>query len=624
MCGICGIYSYRGGEPADTRLLAAMTASMEHRGPDDQGSHLDGTLGLGMRRLSIIDLEGGHQPLSGEDGTMVAVVNGEIYNFRELRRELEARGHTFRTRSDCEVVVHGFEEWGDDCLVRLNGMFGLAVWDARSRRLVLARDPFGVKPLYYRVDDRRLLFGSEVRAILADSDVERAVDHIALDQFMRFTFVPSPRTLFAGIGKLRPGYKLICDADGCREERFDRTEPHVARPASRQAAIAETRDLVERAIERQLVADVPVGVLLSGGVDSSAITAITCAAQGAPVDTFTVGFEEGFVENELDEARRVAQRHGCRHHDVVMTSREFADFLPMAIKTLEEPIATPSTLPFFRLCQLAKESVKVVLTGQGADEPFAGYDRVTAARFERYYRGLPRIVRDKVARPLADRLPRNERLHRAVDALDIADPADRLAAVYSVISAAERTRLYGEQLAQVPWENPVTQWQQAAAGLDPVTQMLHVDARFSLPDSLLLYCDKISMAVSLEARVPFLDLPLMHYAESLPPGLKLRGRTRKYVLKEAVRGWVSPQALQRPKVGFRTPVDEWFRAGTQRELTDRLLAGDSVCRRYLSAAEVGRMIEAHRLGARDYKRILYSLLTFELWHAEFMTGPRTR
>jgi len=623
VCGICGIYNFRTHEPVDAVRLAAMSASVAHRGPDDEGAHIDGDVGLAMRRLSIIDLEGGAQPIVNETGTIWTVCNGEIYNFRELRRRLEARGHEFRSRTDTEVIVHAYEEWGDDALSRFNGMFGLAIWDAQRRRLLLARDPFGVKPLYYHHDDRRLLFGSEVRTILTDPGVPRTVDLTALDHFLRFTFVPAPRTAFAGILKLRPGSKLVCDSSGCHEARFDWAVPRTVRPPSRVTAVAETRGLVERAVRRQLVADVPVGVMLSGGVDSSAITAITCEAQGS-VDTFTVGFEEDFADNELEEARLVAKRLGCRHHDVVVTSRDFAHFLPVAVRTLEEPIATASTQPFYRVCQLARESVKVVLTGQGADEPFAGYDRVTAARFERLYRALPHALRDRVVRPLAHRVPRSERLHRAVDALDIDDPADRLAAVYSVVSANERALLYGDQLSQTRWENPVAQWQEGAGALDPVSQMLYVDARFSLPDNLLTYCDKISMAVSLEARVPFLDLQLMRYAESLPPDLKIRGRTRKYVLKKAVEGWVSPQTLRRRKVGFRTPVDEWFREGTQRELTDRLFAGDSACTCYLDASEVKRMFDAHRRGTRDFKRILFSLLTFELWHAEFIAGPRTR
>lgn len=624
MCGICGIYNFRTGDPVDSTRLAAMSASILHRGPDDEGAHLDGDLGLAMRRLSIIDLDGGAQPITNETGTVWTVFNGEIYNFRELRRRLEVRGHEFRTQTDTEVIVHAYEEWGDEALSRLNGMFGVAIWDARRRRLLLARDPFGVKPLYYHLDNRRLLFGSEVRAILTDPRVPHAVDVTALDHFLRFTFVPAPRTAFAGILKLRPGSKLVCDSRGCHEARFDWAEPRTVRPPSQASAVAETRGLVERAVRRQLVADVPVGVMLSGGVDSSAITAITREAQGSAVDTFTVGFEGDFADNELEEARLVAQRLGCRHHDVVVSSRDFADFLPSAVRMLEEPIATGSAQPFYRVCELARESVKVVLTGQGADEPFAGYDRVTAARFERLYRALPQALRKGVARPLAKRLPRNERLRRAVDALDIDDPADRLAAVYSVVSADERALLYGEQLSQTPWENPVAQWQEGAGALDPVSQMLYVDARFSLPDNLLTYCDKISMAVSLEARVPFLDLQLMRYAEGLPPDLKIRGRTRKYVLKKAVEGWVSPRTLRRPKVGFRTPVDEWFREGTQRELTDRLFAGDSACARYLDASEVKRMVDAHRRGTRDFKRILFSLLTFELWHAEFIAGPRTR
>ena len=627
MCGICGILDYRGGEPVDERLLNAMTATLVHRGPDDEGTHIDGALGLGMRRLSIIDLEGGHQPIAGEDGSVVTVFNGEIYNFAELRRELEGHGHEFRTRCDTEVVVHAYEEWGTGALARLNGMFGLAVWDAKERRLLLARDPFGVKPLYYADDDGRLLFGSEVKAILRDPRVERRVDLTALDQFLRFAFVPAPRTAFAGIGKLRPGHALLVDENGVRTLRYAADAPPLHVDDTADEAEERLRELIEAAVRRQMVADVPVGVMLSGGVDSSATTAVMVRATEGPVESFTVGFGGGFVDDELDEARSVARTFGTHHHELLVSADEFAGFLPESVRALEEPIATPSTLPFFRVCQLARRDVKVVLTGQGADELFAGYDRALAERYGAPYRLLPRSLRTRLVRPAIDRLPRNEQLKRAAASLDQREPAERLAAVYSVIDARQRERLYGDDLRTAAQaENPVAYWQSRVAHLDGFSQMLYVDARFSLPDNLLIYGDKMSMAVSLEARVPFLDLELMRYAESLPPRFKIRRRTQKWLLKRAVAAWVPRRAVQRRKVGFRTPVDEWFRSGAQSELTDRLLTSDSACAAYLRGAVVKEMLDDHRGGRHDHRRILFGLLTFELWHQEFMErlGVRDR
>ena len=393
MCGICGTYNYGRRAPADEATVRAMATSMIHRGPDDEGFHVAGPLALGMRRLSIIDLAGGAQPIANEDGTVVVISNGEIYNFRELRRELEAHGHVFATQSDTEVIVHGYEQWGVGAFARLNGMFATAVWDASDQQLVLARDVFGIKPLYYWDDGSAVAFASEIRALFCDPRVRRAVDLQGLYQFVSLTFVPSPRTAFEGVSKLAPGHLLICDGGGVRSRRFQRSTPEPL-VASEEAVVVHLQEAIARAVERQMVADVPVGVMLSGGTDSAAVASIMTQVAGGPIQSFTVGFAGEFARNELQAARWTAERLQTTHRDIVVSNDDFADFLPKSVRYLEEPIATSSALPFCKVCQLAQQHVKVVLTGQGADEPFAGYPRHLGERYGATFRKYRSVCAD--------------------------------------------------------------------------------------------------------------------------------------------------------------------------------------------------------------------------------------
>ena len=623
MCGICGIYHYRHGRPADPAVLAKMVSTMVHRGPDDSGQHLDGSAGIGMRRLSIIDLAGGAQPIPSEDGRIWVVCNGEIYNFKDLRRELETRGHTFHTLSDTEVIVHGYEEWGLEVLRRLNGMFGLAIWDSRDRSLTVARDPFGVKPVYYRDVDGSLLFGSEIRPILAHPGVTRAVDLQALDQYLDRTFVPSPLTAFEDIRKLPAGHALRCSEAGATIEPFCSGPPAELLRDPEAAVVERLREAIDTAVRRQMVADVPIGVMLSGGVDSSAVAAIMAQASGNPIESFTVGFAGDFAENELEYARATAKRLGANHHEVVLSADDFADFLPRSIWYLEEPIATTSTLAFHKVCELAHEHVKVVLTGQGADEPFAGYARHFGEYYGRHYRAIPASLRRHFLEPALLRLPRNERVKRAARSLGEMDLAARHAAVYSTMEPGLRRRLWREPPAPGGGSAAAPlcaapAWAGQAGHLDDLSRMLYADARTSLPDNLLLYGDKMSMSVSLECRVPFLDLELMRLVESIPPGMKIRGRTQKYILKKAVTTWVPQATIDRKKIVFNTPVDQWFRGEWKDRTSDLLLASDSACGQFFQPAVIRQMLDEHVKGVQDHKRVLFSLLTFELWHGQFI------
>jgi len=619
MCGIAGLYNYKTEQPVDQRLIKTMVADITHRGPDDDGFYFDQSLGMGMRRLSIIDLAGGAQPISNESGHIWIVFNGEIYNFQDLRRELESFGHKFKTQSDTETIVHAYEQWGFEALARLNGMFGLALWDAQQRTLILARDPFGIKPLYYWDNGRTLLFGSEIKPLLRHPQVERRVDLHALDEYLALTYIPSPRTAFAGIGKLLPGHALVCTPGSAQQRRFYEVKPNMRRGQSEQELVAELRDTLFRAIERQMIADVPVGAMLSGGIDSTTVATIMTEIRGEPIDTFTVGFEAAFANNELAPARAMAHHLGSRHHEIVVPSHEYADFLPRSIWHLEEPVATASTLAFYKVCQLARQHVKVVLTGQGADEPFAGYHRYLGERYGSLYRKVPAMVREGLVAPLIKRLPRNERLKRAVASLGQPDTLKRMLQIYATIDPALKSRLQfnGNGSKNDSYET-FRLWQSDVAHLDGLSQMLYIDARSYQADNLAIYGDKMSMALSLEARVPFLDLELMALVESIPSHLKIKGWTRKQILKKAVAKWIPAEVIARKKIGFETPVDGWFRQELHHTITDQLLDAGSACREFFQCGTIQEILDEHQRGRHDHKRILFSLLTFEIWYQQFI------
>lgn len=625
MCGICGYYAYKTKRPIRQGLLAKMLSSIQHRGPDDEGTYADQEMAFGMRRLSIIDLDGGHQPMSNEDGTIWIVFNGEIYNFPSLRSELFSKGHIFRTRSDTETVIHAYEEWGLEFLKKLNGMFGLAIWDQTRREVILARDPFGIKPLYYADHQGTLIFASEIKAILASRAVASEVNLTALDQYLTFSFVPSPLTMFNGIKKLQPGYFLRASEHGTHIERFYCPDVKLENRSDSEW-LEMLHNEIESSVQRQMISDVPVGVMLSGGMDSATVAMLMRRNSNQPIHSFTVGFSGNFQLNELNEARRSAELIGCTHHESVISSEDFEAFLPKSIWHMEEPISNPSALPFYWICKFAREYVKVVLTGQGADEPFAGYGRHLGEYYGALYRGIPGTIRRNIITPIVDKLPRNEQIKRAVHSLDVENDLSRITKIYTIFDGALKKSLYQADLhheTQKNLEVVVNEWWKHTGRLDPLNQMTYVDARFSLADNLLMYGDKMSMAVSLEARVPFLDLRLMEFVESMPAHLKIRGRTQKYLLKKAVTKWLPAEIVKRKKIGFATPVDQWFGRELKKYISDKLLGEGSACRKYLNTTMVNQLINDHTMKRQDYKRHLFSLLTFELWHEQFITSRQS-
>lgn len=629
MCGICGVLGLGPApEPVSRTRLDQMTDSMRHRGPDDRGVFIDGGLGLGMRRLSIIDLACGHQPMHNEDGSVWVVFNGEIYNFTYLREQLIGLGHRFATASDTEVIVHGYEEWGIQALGRLNGMFGVAIWDSRAKVLTVARDVFGIKPLYYRTTEREFSFASEIRPLLGTGR-SPALNRRALPDYLRYGYVPSPATLFEGIMRLRPGHALTIDATGIEETRFEwsgGSREGDSRPELAPDSLVDTlRSQVRAAVHRQLMADVPVGVLLSGGVDSTALAGIISEESDTPLDVFTVGFGREYSADEVGYAAETAARLGLPRHYVDLSAARFAELLPACVTSLEEPVASMSTVAYRAVCELASEHVKVVLTGQGPDEAFGGYSRYLGMGL---YERLPRSPARLIARALGgavEVIPRNERLKRGVRLLATSGREQALSSMYSTVRPGELAALLDEEICETSLSPELAYWLGHDTGLPEtlVDEAMRLDARTVLSDNLLLYGDKLSMAASLEARVPYLDLPLMQTAERVPAAMKMPGGAPKGLWKRVLAPWLPPDVLRRRKLGFAAPVDEWFRSGLATDLRERLLDRDSGCSQHLNAQEVARVIEEHQRGAVDHKRLLFVLLVFDIWHAEYL-GKCTR
>ena len=617
MCGICGQINLTREEPVDPELIRRMTDTMRHRGPDDEGYFVAGPVGLGFRRLSIIDLAGGHQPMSDAEESVWVVFNGEIYNFKELRAELEGRGHQFRTRSDTEVIVHGYKQWGKQVFQRLNGMFGLGIWDVKKRRLLIARDAMGVKLIYYKITDGRLSFGSEIRPVLAAEKGCPAVDPAALNLFLRFRYTPAPLTIFQGVRKLPAGALLVVEGGKCTEERwYDFTPAPPAKPPSDEAAAEELLELYRGAVRRHLLSDVPVGLLLSGGLDSGLLLALM-NEQGAGWLSYTVGYGKEFADDELAEAAETAAFFGARHVAVTLDQAEFVRALPGIVNSLEEPIASSSVVPMYFVCQRARQDVKVALVGQGPDELFGGYKRHIGVRYGDTWRQLPAGVRS-LAGAVIRRLPRNETLKRGVYALAIEDRLLRYQNVFSILPEATVDGLFrpgvlppGEAAQLAPYLRPLLPQME---NLDELGGFNLVEIRSSLPDELLMYADKLSMAHSLEARVPYLDRTVVEYAQRLGGGLKIRRGVQKWLHRRVCQKLLPPAILNRKKRGFAVNVvDGWFNSSLQGPLTDLLLDRQSRMYGLLAPEPVRKLLADHQSGRHDNHKLLFSLVMFEQW-----------
>ncbi len=623
MCGISGIFE-RSGRPVDRSALERMTTAMTHRGPDGAGYFLNGEIGLGHRRLSIIDVQGGTQPICNEDETVQVVFNGEIYNFIELRDELKRFGHTFKTLSDTEVIVHAYEQWGTECVNHFNGMFAFAIFDASDRSVFLARDHLGIKPLYTALIGDQLLFASEIGPLLQHPGIGREVDLDALAELFTFRFVPSPKTLFKGIFKLAPGHWMRATRRDIQVSRFWNWVPTQRTKSSELDLIEEYQTLLEDAVRLQMRSDVPLGLFLSSGVDSAALLAIMSQYSHGPVQTFTIGFEGGDRTNEIADARETARRFGANHQSMTLSHRDYINYFERYMRDLEEPVAHEPAPAFFFLSQMTGAQVKVALTGQGADEPWAGYDRYLGVKLSSVYSRLPTLLTDRLA-SLVEKVPFPlERLKRGVTSLSEPDILTRFTKIYSFFSADMKAQLYKGALktnfekAHFGTKNALLRLQSDVEHLDPLSQMLYIDTRANLPDDLLMVADKMSMANSLEVRVPFLDHRLVQFIESLPPSLKLRGLTGKYLHKKAMTKWLPPKLAYRKKKGFAHPIAEWLRGPMKALVEDCLLSSDSHMSRYFDQGYIRQLLQQHQQGTQQFVRHIYLLVSLELWHRTFI------
>jgi asparagine synthase (glutamine-hydrolysing) len=634
MCGIAGIYRFDGG-PVDTAVLRRMADAIRHRGPDDQGVHVDGQVGLGHRRLSIIDLSPrGRQPMSNEDGSIWISFNGEIYNYQELRVDLIKHGHRFRSDTDTEAIVHLYEEEGVNCLRRLNGMFAFALWDSRARRLLLARDRLGIKPLFYYQDGDKLLFGSEIKSILCDPSVDRQVNVEALHHFLSFNYMAAPLTMFQGVRQLLPAHYLVVEEGRVSvTEYWDLRFPDGGPTHKDSYYLERVEELFKRAVRRMLVSDVPFGAFLSGGLDSSAVTTFMSQMLEQPVNTFSIGFAEA-TYSELDYARLVARHCATRHHEQIVSPDTLPDLLPRLVWHGEEPTADASMVPVYYVSRLARQHVTMVLSGDGSDEIFAGYETYTAYYAGDIYRRLPLFLRRRIISELVKRLPvSNAKLsfrYKAGRFVRGANFAPEQGHFYwrLILDEDQKRALYADRLerqlqAVDTFQATYARYFQKTTARDPLNRLLYVDTRFYLPNDMLVKVDRMSMANSLEVRVPFLDHELVECLAEVPPSLKLRYFVQtKYLLKSLMRNRLPHRVVHRQKQGFNIPVGAWIREPLRSFVQDIL--SDAGVRRmgFFKPAAVRQLLSDHFTRKADYGYEIWGLLVFVLWWEAFIEGKQ--
>lgn len=617
MCGICGQYNFGDLAPVLSQTIESMTSSIMHRGPDDEGYYVSGPIGFGFRRLSIIDLEGGHQPMSDAEESVWVVFNGEIYNFPELKCELERYGHVFRTLSDTEVIIHGYKQWGDEVLNRLNGMFGLAIWDKLRQRLVIARDPFGIKLIYYKIEAGRVHFGSEIRAVLAATNEVADVNPAALNLFLRYRYTPSPYTMYEGVRKLAPGTMLTFEKGEYSLSRWYRYRPVPFSPMkSAPEAQEELVQLYKRSIKRHLLSDVPLGLLLSGGVDSALLLALM-NLYGKSWRTYTVGYGSSFADDELTDARETATKLSSQHTSVMLDRTMFEEALPKIVSCLEEPIASSSIVPMYFVCERARQDVKVAFMGQGPDELFGGYRRHLGVRYGELWRGLPGWLRGGIGAAI-DVLPRNETLKRGIYSLNVPERMKRYEHVLSLLPGDNIDSLFqdgildsdaGDQLLEC-WQD----FGSLSAKMDELGGFQFMELRSTLPDELLMFADKLSMAHGLEVRVPYLDKEIVEYVERLSANLKVTNGSPKWLHRRVCQAFLPNPILKRRKRGFAVEVvDDWFRGAVGSKMESIILDSKSHIYQYLKPSAVQELFKQHQLGRNDNHKILFSLVVFEEW-----------
>jgi asparagine synthase (glutamine-hydrolysing) len=634
MCGITGWASLDSRTPPPDgakQLLHSMCERMTHRGPDSEGLLVSSGVALGMRRLAIIDLVTGEQPTFNEDKSVAVVLNGEIYNYRDLRRQLETRGHSFRSQSDTEVLPHLYEEYGDDMVARLNGMFAFALWDAKRHRLLIARDRFGEKPLYWAVFEKTLLFASEPKVLLAHPDVKSSLNLQALRQYLSFDYVPAPLTIYEGINKLPAAHTLTLEHGKVETKRYWCLSYAKPEPVPSETEAAEKlRELLAESVRLRLVSDVPLGVLLSGGVDSSTVTALAVRASSEAVKTFSISFAESSFD-ESSYARAVAKFLGTDHHEERLSANLAANLVSEIGSWMDEPFSDPSLVPTYLLSRFTRKHVTVALGGDGGDELFAGYPMYRGHRWAENYARVPRVLRSAIIEPLVRALPvktRNLSFDYKATRFVTGAKYDRVARHhiwFGSFTPVEQEQVLTADVLRVT-DGDVYREARAMLGecdsSDVVEQMQSLDTRLYLAEDILTKVDRASMAVSLEVRAPFLDPAVAEFAASLPPHYKLRGRKTKYILKRAIERELPPFVTRRSKKGFGVPVAEWLK-GKLRPLARDLLSPERVRRAGVFNPEfVSKLQDEHETGVANHRKLLWTLLMFELWHESFIETPR--
>ncbi len=619
MCGICG-FSWN-----DEELIRVMARQLVHRGPDQEGVFCCDEMSLGFRRLSIIDLsENGSQPMFNEDKSICLVFNGEIYNFQELRHELELKGHRFRSRSDSEVIIHAYEEYGLEAVNRLQGMFAYGLYDRNKKRLFLARDRVGIKPLYYTLKNDTIIFASEIKSILEDRGVERRVNHQALYDYLGFEFVPAPQTMFDGIQKLPAGHCLIfedgkVDVQRYWDLRFQQGEP----VTDFNQAVEQLREKLDAAVKSHLVSDVPLGVFLSGGLDSSCIVALMRRHLTGAFKTFTIGYEDKSF-SELDYAQIVAD-HCQTDHQVLVLDSLNSDYVEKTLWHLDEPMTDLSTVPLYLLCKQAREHVTVCLSGEGADESFAGYDRFKASKMDNYFRLMPKVVREQVIGRLAGMLPDQPQkkgavnmLKRFVEGANLDESGQHLRWQYFLNQTLEQNLFstgFCNQVTMDPFRQ-IRQYNDRCDATDRVNREIYLDMRFMMTDSVLMKVDRMSMASSLEIRVPLLDHVLVEYMASLPGDWKLKGTTTKYIFRAALEGMLPDKIVNRGKQGYSLPVKHLLRGELKQYMVERL-HDSAVIRENMDMSYVDQLIDEHSTMKHNHNHVLWALLNVAIWHDRF-------
>lgn len=624
MCGIAGWFEFN--EKGQRESLQSMAASLSHRGPDDEGFYTydraPGEVALAHRRLAILDLEGGHQPMQIKDGAITIVFNGEIYNFPELQKELRDKGHDVRLRSDTEIILHAYAEWGVECAAQLHGMFAFALFDREADLLLLCRDRFGKKPLFYYLDDNRLVFGSEIKALLAHPLIHASLDNHSIHQYMKYRYVPGPATLFSKIKKLPPSSTMIVRNGSLDIQKYYALPDHrglvLKKAQDETAVVSQFGILLDEAVRKRMVCDVPFGAFLSGGLDSSSLVALMTQHSSHPIETFSVGFDQSQY-SETKHAQVIADTFKTNHHELIVSAEELVDHLPKLISHRDAPVCEPSDIPMYLLSLEARKKVKMVLTGEGSDEVLGGYPKHVFEQLSDLYAYVPSLIRERLLVHLVDLLPyRFHRAKTATQALALEKIEERYPRWFGALNQVQVDKLMIENTEGRDISYPFAVTPDNSA----LRKLLFFDQTSWLPDNLLERGDRMTMAASLEARMPFLDHNLLEYVSALPDRFRVRGQTTKWILRKYARSLIPLEIIERPKVGFRVPVSDWFRGVLGNYLRNLILADDARSVEILNKEMIRQLLEEHINGRKNHEKLLWMLLNLELWCRHYLDERR--